>query len=557
MISNKKPIQDLLALLEAKGVHDIILSPGSRNAPLSISLHNHPVLKTHVVVDERSAAFVALGMSQQLRKPVAVICTSGTAALNYSPAIAEAFYQRVPLLVLTADRPVEWIDQGEGQSIRQRDVYSNFVKGSFELMEESTHADSAWYNNRIIDEAIGLCTQGVAGPVHINIPLRESLYGVVEKPTHPVKVVERVTTPSHLPNDKLEALTQELSRASKVMILAGQYLPTPELSDALIEWTKLPQVAVMTEAHSNVADETFVTTIDRLIMGFDEEQKSFFLPEIVITFGHNLISRKIKEYLRKGECQHWHIDLSGEGLDTIKHLNKIIALLPEDFFAAVHPQPNSSSHYASHLMQWNNEKKQLGKVFLNDAPWSDLSAINAIYARIPADTDLQMGNSSVVRYILLEEARADVRHFGNRGVAGIDGCTSTAIGAAFASGRTTTLISGDIAFFYDVNAFWNGLNKSNLKVVVINNGGGGIFRIIEGPSSSPALEDYFETSHQRDASSVAMMYGLAYRAVNSSEEIADAMTWLYGQNDCAILEVFTPQLENDKVLKQFFAAIKK
>ncbi len=555
MISDKRTVQDLLLLMEAKGIHHAVVCPGSRNAPFSISLHKHAAIKTYNIADERSAAFIALGMAQQLHAAVAIICTSGTAALNLSPAIAEAFYQRVPLLVITADRPVEWIDQGEGQSIRQRSVFQNFVKASFEIMEETPGSDSTWHNARIMDQAIDSCTAGVAGPVHINFPLREKLYGTVANGNTHVKVVERVITPTALPLHMVERFVSILSTTEKVLILAGQSLPDAPLQNALMAWAALPQVVVMTEAHSNVADASFITTIDRLALKFSEEEKNYFMPGVVITFGHNIISRKIKEYLRSSNCEHWHVDVSGEGLDTLKHLTKIIAMEPATFFETVKPAANKNSHYASTLLKWNEQKRNLASEYMQHCEWSDLSAFNEIYKSLPAQTDLQMGNSSVVRYILLFDARHDIRHFGNRGVAGIDGCTSTAIGAAHISQKTTTLISGDVGFFYDSNAFWNKLVPAHLKIIVINNGGGGIFRIIDGPNSTEALEDFFETTHNRKADKLAAVYSLNYKCAENADELKEGLRWLYETQECSVLEVMTPRLENDKILKKYFAHI--
>jgi 2-succinyl-5-enolpyruvyl-6-hydroxy-3-cyclohexene-1-carboxylate synthase len=555
MISDKRTVQDLLLLMEAKGIHHAVICPGSRNAPFSISLHKHAKIKTYNIADERSAAFIALGMAQQLHTAVAIICTSGTAALNFSPAIAEAFYQRVPLLVVTADRPVEWIDQGEGQSIRQRNVYQNFVKASYEIMEETPGSDSTWHNARIMDQAIDTCTAGVAGPVHINFPLREKLYGTVVNGNTAVKVVERVVTPTALPQNIIEKFVSILSSTEKILILAGQSLPDELLQNTLKAWAALPQVVVMTEAHSNVSSDSFITTIDRLALKFNEAERDYFMPNVLITFGHNIISRKIKEYLRSSQCEHWHIDISGEGLDTLKHLTKIIALKPATFFETVMPAANVKSEYASTLQKWNEQKRKLASDFMQHCEWSDLSAFNELYNAIPTQTDLQMGNSSVVRYILLFDARADIRHFGNRGVAGIDGCTSTAIGAAHITQKTTTLITGDIGFFYDSNAFWNKLVPAHLKIIVVNNGGGGIFRIIEGPNTSEALEDFFETSHNRKADKLAAMYNLNYKCVLDVNDLKEGLNWLYSTTQCSILEVMTPRLENDKILKKYFAHI--
>jgi 2-succinyl-5-enolpyruvyl-6-hydroxy-3-cyclohexene-1-carboxylate synthase len=555
MISDKRSVQDFFSLLEQRSIHHVVISPGSRNAPFSISLHEHATISSHQIPDERSSAFVALGMAQQLGKPVVLICTSGTAALNFSPAIAEAFYQRIPLLIVTADRPVEWIDQGEGQSIRQRHVYENFVKASYEVLDDASHADSVWHNVRIMDEAMRKCLEGVAGPVHLNFPLREPLYGVVENATHSVKTIQRAPIQRHIHQEVLEGLHEELSKAKSVLILAGQAQTDVRLQNALLRWAELPQVAVMTEAHSNLSDGRFVSTIDRLIMTLPAEERKSLDPEVLITVGHNIISRKIKDILRKGNCQHWHVDVTGEGLDTLKHLNRIVPIKPFEFFEHILPEPNYDSVYAQAIGKLNSEGAEKATRFLQNAAWSDLKAFDVIYKALPFNSHLQMGNSSVVRYILLFDSRKDIAHFGNRGVAGIDGCSSTAVGATFISKVPTTLISGDVAFFYDSNAFWNHLVSKHLKLVVINNGGGGIFRIIDGPSTTPALEQFFETRHTRKAADMARMYNIPTATATNLDELEKGLSWLYSTDECCLLEVLTPTEENAQVLQDYFRAL--
>jgi 2-succinyl-5-enolpyruvyl-6-hydroxy-3-cyclohexene-1-carboxylate synthase len=234
MISDKRPVQDFVSLLVVHRIQHVIITPGSRNAPFSLSLFEHADIHSYSIVDERSAAFIALGMAQQLEQPVVLICTSGTAALNFAPAIAEAYYQRVPLIVVTADRPVEWIDQGEGQSIRQRNVYSNYVKASIEIAEEASEGDLVWYNNRIMDEALRTSVEGVHGPIHINFPLRESLYKVTDQTIAGVKTVNRARTHLSIAKFELDEIVFKMNNSSKIMVLAGQMPPDSDLHLALV-----------------------------------------------------------------------------------------------------------------------------------------------------------------------------------------------------------------------------------------------------------------------------------------------------------------------------------
>ena len=558
MISDKKPVQDFIQLLDQHGIREIIICPGSRNAPFSISLANDERFNVHSIVDERSAAFVALGMAQQVDRPVAIICTSGTAVLNFAPALAEAYYQRVPLLVITADRPIEWIDQGEGQSIRQRHVYRNYVKASYEIAEEASEGDLVWYNARIMDEAMRIANEGVRGPVHINFPLREPLYNTVHRNSEEIKMIGRAHAPMRLANDEGNFLQKCIENSEKVMVLAGQMSADDAMLAALRSFSKRSNVIVLTEAHSNLADAAFITTIDRFLATLDDESKQWLQPDLLITVGHNIISRKIKALLRKGGTRHWHVDISGEGLDTVKKLSKVIPVTPTEFFESMNEGGEyQSSSYKERLLQYHELSATAATSYMQHAPWSDLKAFAAIHPAIPSASDVQMGNSSAVRYILLHDARTDLKYFGNRGVAGIDGCTSTALGAAHCSNRLTTLITGDIGFFYDSNALWNNLNAANLRIIVINNGGGGIFRIIDGPdANSQELETYFETAHSRSAAGLAAMYNTPFQSAKDSQSLTDGLNWLYAQKGCAILEVNTPRLENSPVLKAYFEHIR-
>ena len=558
MISDKKPVQDFIQLLDQHGIREIIICPGSRNAPFSISLAHDKRFKVHSIVDERSAAFVALGMAQQVNRPVAIICTSGTAVLNFAPALAEAYYQRVPLLVITADRPIEWIDQGEGQSIRQRQVYRNYVKASYEIAEEASEGDLVWYNTRVMDEAMRIANEGVRGPVHINFPLREPLYNTVHRNSEEIKMIGRAHAPMRLANDEGNFLQKCIENSEKVMVLAGQMSADDAMLAALRAFSKRRNVIVLTEAHSNLADAAFITTIDRFLATLDDESKQWLQPDLLITVGHNIISRKIKALLRKGGTRHWHVDISGEGLDTVKKLSKVIPVTPTEFFESMNEGGEyQSSSYKERLLLYHERSATAAASYMQHAPWSDLKAFAVIHPAIPSGSDVQMGNSSAVRYILLHNARPDLKYFGNRGVAGIDGCTSTALGAAHSSNKLTTLITGDIGFFYDSNALWNNLNAANLRIIVINNGGGGIFRIIDGPdANSQELETYFETAHSRSAAGLAAMYNTPFQSAKDSQSLTDGLNWLYAQKGCAILEVNTPRLENSPVLKAYFEHIR-
>ena len=318
----------LAQLCAAKGVKHAVISPGSRNAPLIIAFTAQEGIECLRVIDERSAAFFALGLAQQLHAPVALICTSGSAVLNYTPAVAEAFYQRVPLLVISADRPGEWVDQGEGQAIRQENVLAPHVKKSVQLPRRTDDELSRWHCGRLINEAIDATLLPVPGPVQVNVPFAEPLYGRVFQegraessgeqasnlfdqpqevsqgqagslPPLPPKAIAQVLTESFILPGHARWLIQQLSTSLRVMILAGQGTWSEGLKDQLKRIAALPQVTVLTEATSNLDDPAFITTIDRTIEGVHAGNENGLRPELLITFGGAIVSKRIKALLRK------------------------------------------------------------------------------------------------------------------------------------------------------------------------------------------------------------------------------------------------------------------
>ena len=558
MTTNKTTISSLVEICARKGVKKVVLSPGSRNSPLAIAFNRHSEIDCYVVVDERAAAFFAMGMAQQTQQAVAICCTSGSAALNYAPAIVEAFYQRIPLLVLTADRPVEWIDQGAGQTIRQRDVYEKYVLKSFELMQEAEGGDDLWYNDRLVNEAINLAHYPKLGPVHVNIPLREPLYGLVEKTTHQPKIQEVLKVEQSLSDAQLNFFLEKWKNADSKLILCGLMSPNEKVNELLGEISEDDSVSVLTETTANVFSEKFNPCIDRLISTIKENEEKDFRPEILVTIGGAIVSKKIKLLLaRMQPTEHWHIDAAGIEMDTYQSLTQTIPITPTRFFQQLIDGIGFLEKKEKNFQAIWNERNKLTQTnhlnFLKETKYSDLKAFEIILKNIPSGSIFQMGNSSTIRYVQLFDQRPDLAYFSNRGTSGIDGCNSTAVGAALVSGKPTTLVSGDLSFFYDVNGLWNKYLPSNLRIIIINNSGGGIFRIIPGPSTSDELDEFFEVTQERTAEPFAKMYGLSYHQASSAEELANTLLGFYQDNNQAgILEVFTPRAENDKVLKAWF-----
>lgn len=550
MHSAKEGVVRLADIFGKMGVNRIVFSPGSRNAPLVIEFANRPEFECFVIPDERVAAFYALGLSIGSGDPVAICSTSGSAPLNYAPAIAEAYYQRIPLIAMTADRPSELVDQADGQTIRQNQVYSNIIKCSYELSDDITSMGDP---DQIID-AIRTATGHHPGPVHLNIPLTEPLYDTTDQGVDDIAIAP-------LEQDAAYTLSKDVIRkwqdAKKKLILVGQHDPDETLAHLLEQIAMDPTVAVVIENTSNVYSPKFNSCIDRLITSFNEEEMDSFTPDILLTLGETIISKKIKSMFRNQQpTEHWNVDPTIERPDTYGALTKD---LPNSFNDLLRQLMENSApgegNYGAMWKQRDLETAQKHAEFLSKAPYSDLKVFEILLDKLPNDSDLHLSNSTPIRYAQLFNNQRDLRYYCNRGVSGIDGCTSTAAGAAHATGRLTTLITGDMAFLYDSNAFWNDGLGDNLRIVVINNGGGGIFRIIPGPSSTPQLEQYFEAHHRIDGEHICKAFDINYHKAHATTDLEEAISKLYGPSANGrptVLEIFTPRETNDEVLRDYF-----
>ena len=549
MIYPKIPLaQSIIEICAAKGVYTIVISPGSRNAPLTIGFTNNPKFNCYSIADERCAAFFALGIAQQTKKPVAVVCTSGSALLNYYPAFAEAFYSEIPLIVLSADRPKDKIDIGDGQTIRQENVFLNHSLFNANLNEEVSKE-----NDFLINEAINRSITK-KGPVHINIPFEEPLYQTTEELLVNVTINNVIDKKQIIETKDLKGFSDIWNKSDKILVLVGD-LASNEIEQKWIDkLAEFSSVVVLTESNSNLHHPSFINSIDSLITPLTEVEFQKLQPEILITFGGMLVSKRIKTFIRKHQPQqHWHID-ELRAYDTFGVLSHHFEVSPNQFFSQFFPfTENLESDYKSHFEEINKIRKSKRAVYLDKIPFSDLKAFNSIVKSLPKNTHLQVGNSSPIRYVQLLDVDPSIEIFCNRGTSGIDGSTSTAIGAAVANKKQITFITGDISFFYDSNALWNNYLPKNLKIIVINNGGGGIFRILPGHEETSTFNTFFETSHCLTAENLAKMYRLKYLMASDENSLEKNLSKLFSSNESpTILEVFTPTKENDKILLQFF-----
>jgi len=561
-MDTKQSLVDLVNIAYKKGIRKVVFSSGSRNAPLIIAFNEFGEFDTYSIHDERSAAFFALGMAQQTGETVAIACTSGSAVLNYAPAIAEAYYQRIPLLIITADRPLEWIDQGEGQTMRQADIYANFIKDSFEIFQETNHPDELWYNTRMFNEAINLTQIAPLGPVHINIPLREPLYdSKFDFNKKSPKIIEQIAPLPGLSDKIMDDLAAIWNKSQKKLILTGILPKSNGLKDLLKILSDDPSVIVITETTSNIHDSSFINNIDRFIMSIDDKRSAEFKPDLLLTLGSNIVSKKIKALLRKwNPKEHWDIDESDKVIDTYKSLTKHIKSELTSFLSALNKRKiKADSDFKKRYIDQEDKVVAKHNEYIRKSPWSDLKAYSLVIEKLPRNINLQMANSTSVRYAQLMPSRSDIIYNSNRGVAGIDGCTSTAVGASLANGKMTVLVTGDVAFLYDSNALWNNYLQENLRIIVFNNQGGNIFRFIPGPSETNQLEEFFEAKHNIKAKYISKAFHFNYFEASDYNQLQNQLPAFFAKQDNgrpAILEIFTPGKENMKILNDYFKAIK-
>lgn len=558
MISNKKHIHQLAALLLKKGITDIVISPGSRNAPMIHTFHGIAGFNCRNVVDERSAAYFALGLSLAKQKPVAIVCTSGTATLNYTPAIAEAFYQNIPLIVLTADRPDYWIDQLESQCIRQEGIYRNFVKKEVNLPLGESEKE-LWFAARQISECLNLAVSGNWAPVHINVPLEEPLHQLIDAELPEVKDIAIASAKPKISGTEHSGLAEIVGQSKKIMVLAGQLNPNPAIEKALAAFVVKTGAVVLHEYLSNLNNDQFVGSIDALMAAILEENSTDYNPDLLITLGGQFVSKSLKQFLRKSKpTEHWHLSLGAEHFDTYQSLTKVVQTEAADFFESLAGQEiQASSDYLNLWKTKENRVNQLRDEFVANCEFSDLKAFELIGKNIPENSVVHLGNSSPVRYALIHDRVKQAEYYSNRGTAGIDGCVSTAVGFASESGKINTVIVGDLSFFYDSNALWNKYIGDNLRIIVIHNGGGNIFSMIKGPGETPAFQGHFFTQNTHKAEGLAKAFGLEYFSASNESELTRALQEFYSPDQkAAVLEIFTDAEVNVSVFRELFRKVK-
>ena len=569
----------LVSLCKSFGIKQVVISPGSRNAPLILGYSSDPYFECFSIVDERSAGFFALGLSQQSRQPTALVCTSGSALLNYYPAVAEAFYSRIPLVVISADRPPYKIDIGDGQTIRQPGVLERHIGFEASLMQDVTHATGAirWeegtqpetreelhniqgqrqaHNERMISRAFQIAVREQL-PVHLNAPFEEPLYGTRKEPEFTPEPVSRVPTPR--PAQDWESLTGVWETAKRKMVLIGAMQPGSLGEEVLDLLAADASVMVLTETTSNVHHPAFFASIDSIMAPLERSEMGTehfqdLRPDVLLTLGGMVVSKKVKQFLRTHRPgTHWHVDPYGAP-DTYYCLDRHIRMPAGEFMEEFLPRVSRGGfEFTSPWKQYKLRYLKKRGEYLRKIPFTDMKAFGRIIDAIPPGTQVQLANSSTVRYAQLFDMRPDNPVFCNRGTSGIEGSTSTAVGAAINADRPVLLISGDLSFLYDSNGLWNRYLRPDLRIIVINNQGGGIFRILPGREEGETFETFFETVQEGSVHSLCRQFGILHSEASDESELNRQLESFFTPGSGPrLLEVITPRKLNDGVLLGYF-----
>lgn len=545
-------ILDLVELCSIKGIEQVIICPGSRNAPLTIAFTSHPNFKCYSISDERSAAYIALGMAQESKKTVILICTSGTAALNFAPAVAEATFLEVPLLVITADRPSQWINQYDGQTIYQENLYGKNVKKSYNLVAERDSKEIEWYFNRVLNESINLCNANPKGPVHVNIPISEPFYPESTE-TISFREVSNITQFGQskiLSEPENNYIHSKLNIYKSIIVIVGQQFDL-KLEKSLETFAKNFKAAIISEKISNVTIDDQITESELIFTNTFENLN----PDLVITVGMSTISKRIKNYFRKQRIkEHWHIQENPNIMDPFMNLNLKIEIEPDYFFSSINQNFKDTKleelDPLTILIDKNSKSKVTKNNYLDNSKHSDLKFLFEFNKILKQNSIIHLGNSLSVRYYnYLDNNRFIKKYYCNRGTSGIDGIVSTALGQAINSETPMICILGDVSFQYDKNAIWNNYLPKNFKIIILNNEGGNIFKMIDGPKNQKAHDEFFKTFQTNSAALLSLEFGLDYFKINSIEEYNQINEFLANNNKPSILEVFTDPMLNEQVLK--------
>lgn len=512
MYSDKESVNILTALLVKHGVTHAVVCPGSRNAPIVHNLNECPDITCYPVTDERSAGFYALGMSQALNKPVVVCVTSGTALLNLAPAVAEAYYQHQPLIVISADRPQQWIDQLDGQTLPQPDALGRFVRKAVSLPEPHD-SEERWYCNRLVNEALIVRH----APVHINVPITEPLFGFTVAALTEERKIELI--PADTPPHVLSHVCRMFMQSKRPMLIAGQPM-NPNLDEAVA------------------------------IVGDDER----YVPDFVLYIGGSIVSKRLKHFLRKAK-ETWAVNETGEVNDTFMNLTHVVqgdgAVVADQIRFLLEQQPHPF------VQMWEALLAKVRAHAENYQPaYSEMAAVKYFEEKLSNIHQVHYANSSAIR---LANIFARHRVWCNRGVNGIEGSLSTAAGFSVVTAEKVFCVIGDLSFFYDQNALWNQNLRGNLRILLLNNGKGGIFNMLKGLEQSPARDKFVAAAHHTTAEGICIQNNVTYLKATNMEQMQQGIDTLLiiESHRPVLLEVFSDSQTDEQVFREYYCSLRE
>lgn len=654
--STKKNVQQLVALMINHGIKKVVLCPGSRDIPIVQTILSSECFETYSITDERSAGFFALGLIQSTAEleSVAVVVTSGSALLNLHPAVSEAFYQNLPLLVISADRPKAWIGQMDGQTLPQEEVFKSLVKRSASLVEIQGSEDE-WYCNRLINEALLELNHHGLGPVHINVPISDPFFDFSVEALPEVRTIRRydytnfqeLKLQQYLYDDQdqydvnltqeqlkfkaslkdhyelcsiqswAQALAEYLKQAKSIMLVVGQSINGISFGADNKLWKDLSEhMLILAETITNVKyDSSICTQVDLMISQLSKaaplvvtdnesslcsqsNKRALRAPDLVITLGGHIISKSLRKFLRTNQPRnHLHVSPSGEVVDLFKCVTGIVELDERYFLTILHhavailkeqftidrdklikdTYESTYTRYTSTSMpnlemlcsMVDNAKRLpqdyaaarsiyaylskiiLSKVATPDFEFSHMKALELLLSKIPDNSTLHLANSSSVRYAQMFGAQAlagrNIKVLSNRGVNGIEGSLSTAVGHAAASEHLNFVVIGDLSFFYDMNALWNNYIGSNVRILLLNNGGGEIFHALPGLNLDSKSKHYVTAQHHSNAQGWVSSRGFNYELVVKESELEEAIAKLVGPSDKPLVVEFVTKATTDAI----------
>ena len=551
--------QSITDLCFKKNIKNIVISPGSRNAPLTLGFNLHPYFKTYSLVDERAAAFFALGIAQQVKFPVVLVCTSGSALLNYYPAISEAYYSNIPLVILSADRPERLLNIGDGQTINQKNVFDKNIGYSENLNQNDNYYLNLFglrdNNQDKINKALNFSIEKQT-PVHINIPFSEPLYEITNSLS--VNTINKLPGLNNQNIKNISSFRNKWQNSIKKIILIGVSSPDILCKKSIDLLASDSSLLVLTENTSNVYHPSFCNKIDQLIAPLTNKELKEFRPEILITIGGMIISKKIKAIFRDNKPkEHWHIGIH-DANDTFFCLTKHFKTIPNNIISKLYENFNDNG--TDYHNKWDliiSKRSEKHKKYLSKLIYCDFKVFDYVLKSIPSNSMLQVSNSSAIRYTQLFDIDSSINVYCNRGTSGIDGSTSTAIGAASVFKGNTVFITGDLSFFYDSNALWNNFIPTSFRIILINNKGGGIFKILTKDNNTELFKKFFETKHDLYAKDLCNMYGFEYFISDDEDKLKNVLNDFYNQSEKPrLLEVITDNDYNQDYLLNYFDYIK-